>query len=184
MEAHRQSPPASKLLVRRGFRGRLSHGRKGHLGVAKIQTPLAKNKHGFSLPRLWGRSTFLATSTGKLGDGPSRRATAGRVGREGDGTPSLEGSPRRYRETDGNGTRSEYRTGILRDRRSESRPTAGREACGLLGDEESGLRTAPAAGFGQRRYRTELGPRPDTGRIESPERVEAPAKTPSGFLAL
>ncbi len=128
----------------------------------------------------WGWSTFPATSKGKPDDGTRTAGNCRERSDRKDGkpygrsTPDVEGKPEapgigHKPDGDPSGSSSDLR---LADRKvCNSSPETGKK--------RSSDRTA--GGFGQRRTRSELGPRPDEERDESPERVEASAKAPSGF---
>ncbi len=115
-----------------------------------------------------GETRRPAPAGGKLPEGSAGKVTVER---------DLNGTARSYRETGGTGKRPEYRTGILRDRRPERRPTADREECERSSDRTS-CWLRPVA-HPERSW----VPGPAPNGIENPERVAASAKTPSGFLS-
>ncbi len=110
-----------------------------------------------------------------------RTGTAGNCqeGRTGSPGNRSEGPPGCRRETRGART-GQKPSGDPSGSSSGSGPQIARSAP-LPGNGGKRSSDRTAEGFGLRRTRSELGPRPDEERDESPERVEAPAKAPSGL---
>ncbi len=144
-------------------------------GLAKTESPVAKNKEAPGLPGRNRRSTFPSASQGKPGGDPDRRVRSGESRLDTDDTgPGAIGRPRAtgtIGRSDGDPSGS-----------SSGLRTAGLTTCKDFSETRSAIFGSQTAGdFGQRQNSTRSwvpGPIP---MGESPERVEASAKAPSGL---
>ena len=146
--------------------------------LAKTDLQIAKNNQVFNLCSVRRWSTFPATSKGRPSDGAGSAGNR-QEGRTGTTGNCQEGPPRCQRETSGNGWPPVERGSLgIVERPATSRS---QDLQPLSGNGESGPRTAPPEASAKGEPDLSWVPGPTKNGIESPERVEASAKAPSGL---
>ena len=133
----------------------------------------------------WGRGLLFPSATGETLRHPGRWVRSGesRAGKNSHGAGARSiGKPRLGAvgrpNGDPSGSSSGHPTGGSSDPHLPGNGESGHRIATIFGLRQSSERPSKASAYDD--FRTELGPRPDTDRNESPERVEASADAPSG----